>query len=185
MKTEYTGIDYGLGKSNVDSETGIRYGVIQANEVGQAWYDDSEAEYGNPTCPHCFNDIDETADFAIELGPWVDSDGNVVDSEYFCTICEKGIDDSENIWREDPLGFYYNADDYHAEQNDETDIFIFKSPYFTYAQLCSPCAPGAVYLTNYMDQAEDNPKGYCFGHDWFESGKAPYPVYDVKTGNIV
>ena len=115
-----------------------------------------------------------------------DNDGNVVDSEYFCTTCEKGIDETEDIWREDPLGFYYNAEGYQAEQtHDDSDIFIIKSPYFTYAQFCSPCAPGAVYLTSYMNEAEDNPKGYCFGHDWFEAGAAPYPVYSVKTGKLV
>jgi len=26
---------------------------------------------------------------------------------------------------------------------------------------------------------------YCFGHDWFEDGKAPYPVYSVETGELV
>ena len=33
------GIDYGMGQSNVDHATGIRYGVIAQNNVGQAWYD--------------------------------------------------------------------------------------------------------------------------------------------------
>jgi hypothetical protein len=51
-KTEYAGIDYGLGRANVDHETGIRYGVISQHTVGQAWYDSAEAEYGEPHCPN-------------------------------------------------------------------------------------------------------------------------------------
>jgi hypothetical protein len=26
------------------------------------------------------------------------------------------------------------------------------------------------------------PKAYCLGHDWFDDGRAPYPVYSVETG---
>lgn len=51
MKTNYAGIDYSLGKSNRD-ENGIHYGVIPANEV-PAWYEESETDYGNATCPKC------------------------------------------------------------------------------------------------------------------------------------
>ena len=32
-KTDYAGIDYGLGKTNVDKETGIRYAVISQNSL--------------------------------------------------------------------------------------------------------------------------------------------------------
>ena len=32
------GIDYGLGQSNIDKETGIRFGVIPAHEA-PCWYD--------------------------------------------------------------------------------------------------------------------------------------------------
>ena len=80
-------------------------------------------------------------------------------------------------------GVVLDNEEYTAYQSqDDPDIFIIKSPYFTYAQYCSPCAPGAVYLMNPLSEKIDQNKGYCFGHDWFESGKAPYPVYDVKTG---
>lgn len=36
------GIDYGMGQSNVDKSTGIRYGVISVNECVQSWYDSAE-----------------------------------------------------------------------------------------------------------------------------------------------
>ena len=41
-KTEYKGIDYGLGRSNKNPLTAIRYGVISQNEVLQTWCGSSE-----------------------------------------------------------------------------------------------------------------------------------------------
>ena len=53
MKTDYIGIDYSLGKSNRDNETGIHYGVIPQYEVLQAWADESKVHYGDFYCPNC------------------------------------------------------------------------------------------------------------------------------------
>jgi len=39
------GIDYGLGRNNIDLETGIRYGVISLNNVSSEWLDEFEAQY--------------------------------------------------------------------------------------------------------------------------------------------
>lgn len=79
----------------------------------------------------------------------------------------------------EPLSFILDNGEYRAESNDSGDIFITKSPYYTLCAFCSPCAPGAGYIMS------ERPKGgiraYCFGHDWFEGGKAPYTVYDVVT----
>ena len=193
MKTDYAGIDYSLGRANVDGETGIHYGVLHHGEVGEFWYEDSQALY-EYYCPCGYN-----------LGQEY-PDGH-------CPECDRKIeeDDFEEM---EPLAFYYeDGDSFYAEQGyDDPDIMILKSPYFTYAQFCSPCAPGAVYLRNSFENrwtnsgtgrsgvnsAEDYPedykvkaemagfpKGYCFGHDWFVSGKAPYPVFSVETGKLV
>ena len=144
-KTDYAGIDYSLGQSNRNQETGIHYGVIHANEVGQYWYSDSELHYDLDNCPCEDNDYCDCA----------------------------------------PVSFYIDDNEITAEQAaDDTDIFVTKSKYFTYAQFCSPCAPGAGYLLNYTDP-DVGVKTYCFGHDWFENGKAPYPVYEVDTGKQV
>jgi len=69
-----------------------------------------------------------------------------------------------------------------ASSGESGDIFVFKSPFFTRAAFCSPCAPGACYLASPCDDGE---RAYCFGHEWFEGGEAPYPVYSVKTGLLV
>ena len=190
METTYKGINYGMHDSNLDTDNGIRYGVINQNAVGQVWYDESEAFYGPPLCPSCFNEVDETADFSFEGGTMQDNEGNEVDDEYFCTVCEKGVDGYDpDIYPDEPLSWFFQNSEYSAECDSMGDIFITKSPYFTYAQFCSPCAPGAVHLENPLGKSRDsdfsNNKGYCFGHDWFENNIAPYDVFSVETGKLV
>ncbi len=85
----------------------------------------------------------------------------------------------------EPIAFTYEREGYAASCGEDGDIFIVRSPYFTYAQFCSPCAPGACYLRNPLDEPDENNKAYCFGHDWFEGRVAPYPVYSVETGELV
>lgn len=123
---------------------------------------------------------------------------------------------TEDMYPESPIAYTYNDDGYICTQDgDDTDIFVIKSPYYTYAALCSPCAPGAGYLMNWLPISEkikeaalasaifqdlpdgykswidyhmnqsDFPRVYCFGHDWFESGKAPYPVFSIEAGKLV
>lgn len=155
--TTYAGIDYGFGTTNIDPENGIRYGVIHQNDVLQAWADSSEAEY---PCSEC----------EFEQG----------DDDCGCCDCE-------------PIAFNYDDDGYLASADSMGDIMILKSPYFTFAQFCSPCAPGACHLANPLEHRDaieggaklKNNRAYCFGHDWFEDGVAPYPVYEVATGKPV
>ena len=157
------GIDYGNGLTNIDHETGIRYGVISIHEVTQAWCDSSEAFYVYH-CPYCGNELKKGMDAKR------------------CPFCYKRIDPDYDFDCLEPSSFCYKDDGYICKQTqDDTDIFIIKSPYFTYCQYCSPCAPGAGYI---MSTVKDGVKAYCFGHDWFDDSKAPYPVYNVKTGKL-
>ncbi len=179
--TNYIGIDYSLGQSNVDRATGIRFGVISQNEVLQAWADSSEADYGEATCGKCGADavaIDHEDVPTLDDDPadWED-DGR----DYACLNCKYSFD-SGDAFGDEPNGFTYNAEGYEATQGSDGDIFVVKSPFYTRAQFCSPCAPGAAYL---MNPCEDGPKAYCFGHDWFEDGKAPYPVFKVSDDSEV
>jgi hypothetical protein len=66
------------------------------------------------------------------------------------------------------------------EAGSDGDIFITKSPYYTVCGFCSPCAPGAGYLT---DKSEDC-AAFCFGPDWFD-GPVPYLIYRVSDGMLV
>ena len=131
-----TSIDYGHGLVNIDTETGIRYGVIHQGEVLQAWTDSSEPDY---------DDVN-------------------TDSDDFA-----------------PNAYILNDAEYSAIQHaDDPDIFITRSPYYTLCAFCSPCAPGAGYLLS-----PGNVKAYCFSHDWWENGKAPYSVYRVADDTLI
>jgi hypothetical protein len=178
------GIDYGNGSSNIDPETGIRYGVINQNAVLQSWADSSEADYGPPTCPKCGNEAisitDESApDFTESVDGWEMGSRY---PDHVCLACKYAFDSSE-AYGEEPLGFYLDDGEYKATADEYGDIFILESPYFTYAQYCSPCAPGACYLANPVD--ENGPRAYCFAPDWFDDESCPYPVYRVDTGELV
>lgn len=166
------GIDYGLGMSNVDKATGIRYGVIPTHTL-EWFYDHAEPDYGEPSCPDCEAEVFDSS--AEDAPDWAGKD-------FYCTACESSWS-SENVYPESPHGYDVNEDGLVAHTcSDGTDVFVVKSPYFTRAAFCSPCAPGACYLTS---PCEDGERAYCFGHDWFDGGKAPYPVYRVDTGEEV
>lgn len=174
-----TGIDYGNGMTNIDHETGIRYGVIRMEEVLQTWADSSEANYGQPTCPVCESECEEYDDSNAAHGQAEQYEDRGC-ADYFCPTCKLALG-NEDVFGEAPLNYAYNEKEYSCHQSyDDPDIFIIKSPYYTLCQFCSPCAPGAGHI---MDRGDV--KAYCFGHDWFESGEAPYPVYSVETGKEI
>jgi DNA-directed RNA polymerase subunit RPC12/RpoP len=148
----YAGIDYSRGMANVNYKTGIHYGVINQNKVGESWFESSEADYGMPGCSKCGYEFKKSK------------------SPTKCPNCGYRPNDDSEFYREDPIEFYYNQDGYKIIQSgDDTDLFILKSPYFTYCQFCSPCAPGAGYIMNSVNPEHGGIKTYCLGHDWFES----------------
>jgi len=113
-------------------------------------------------------------------------------------VCQAWSDESEPVYPEpdpdeeepedfgpeyDPSLYVYSRQGYVATQSaDDTDIFITKSPFYTKAQFCSPCAPGAGHLRN---PDPDGVKTYCFGKDWFEDEECPYPYWSVDTNELV
>ena len=179
--TDYIGINYGTATSNINPKTGIRYGVIPHSHVSAAWYDEAESYYGEPTCPHCGGEL-TVWDEDIHEG--YEDCLTAQLSEFVCENCEKLISE-EWLHPEEPCTWFIKDNNYEAEQTDDVDIFIFKSPFFTYAQFCSPCAPGACYLPSPLFVPNMDNKCYCFGHEWFEDERAPYPVYSVETGCMI
>jgi hypothetical protein len=202
--TDSKGIDYGMGQTNIDRETGICFGVINQNAVLQAWADSAEADYGTPTCPDCGADlvaVPSHTESSDPPGQWVrvisDLEGNATDptdrsdyesergcADYACDQCRKLIEAHE-AFGDSPLGWTLDDGEYKAQCGEDGDIFILKSPFFTRAQFCSPCAPGACYLENPTDQGE---RAYCFAPDWFDAdcdGACPYPVYRVTDGALI
>lgn len=165
-----------MGTSNINRETGIRFGVISQNSVLQAWADSAEPDYGKATCPKCG---DEAQDYDADTALAFDSGYGCHD--FMCEHCEYAFDSGE-AYGDEPIGWNYNDDGYDLTDCLDSDIFVLDSPYYTLAPFCSPCVPGAGNLD---DAREDGVKTYCLGHDWFEDGKAPYPVYSVETGALV
>lgn len=161
-------IDYGCGITNIDLATGIRFGVIPMNDLGECSFDSFEAEYGDPQCPDCFGAVVESCEEARG-------------KDYYCAECESSYW-SDQCFGDEALGHTLDDGEYQATLDEQGDVFILKSPYYTYASFCSPCAPGAVHLRN---PNPDGAKGYCFGKDWFENETAPYPVYRVSDNSLV
>ena len=197
--TTYVGIDYAGPCSTVnrDSETGIRFGIIPLHALNDYALESFEPDYGTPHCPKCGND-------AVAIPSHTESDPTgagkqdtcIMDippayedyeqAKYECTdfACESCayLFGSESAYSDEPINNTLDDDEYQGNCDSYDDVWIFKSPYYTHAQFCSPCAPGAGYLAN---PCEDGPKTYCFGHDWFEGNVAPYPVRLVSTGELV
>ncbi len=174
------GIDYGMGRTNVDVETGIRYGVISQHSISQAWSDSAEPDYGKPSCPKCGNEalsIDKCESEDVENWDCAEHEC----SDYVCESCQY-VFGSESAFGDEPQGWNYEGDGYVLTDCLDSDVIVIKSEFYTLGNYCSPCVPGAVSLES------DNPDGakaYCLSHDWFEDGKAPYPVYRVDNGQEV
>jgi hypothetical protein len=141
---------------NIDSETGIRFGVINANDDNLFnWlYDDIQDVY-QAFCPHCKEELD-----------------NGVDS---CKHCGEEV--TELDWSEEPIERYINNECFDAIVTEGMDLFVTKSKYKCYRGLCSPCAPGACYL-----KTEGNYECYCLPVNWYKV--VPFDIYDL-AGNLI
>lgn len=174
------GIDYSMGTANFDPKTGIHFGVISQGSVLQAWADSAEPDYGEPHCPKCGNAaVDVTAKGTADNENY--ESAKYESADYQCDSCCY-VFGGESAYGEEPLGWNYDSDGYKLTDCLDSDIFVLESPYYTFAQFCSPCVPGAGNLESYD---ETGIKTYCLGHDWFDDEKAPYPVYSVATGKLV
>ena len=168
------GIDYSgpLGTCNRDPDTGIRYGVIPLGALGEFAHESFEPHY-DATCGHCGEDWPEDLDTPANCPA---CGNHVRDGEQF------GDEPSSQICDE-PSSQICDEHGYKAHLDSSGDAWFTLSPYYTRAAFCSPCAPGACYLTS---PCEDGERAYCPGPDWFdEDNPAPFPIYSVATGERV
>lgn len=166
------GIDYGGGLSNRDPANGIRYGVINMNSLAHWAWESVEDDYGPATCPKCGNE-------AVEYDGDKHGEYGGHGSDYACENCEYGFM-SDEAYGEQPVGRSIQDGPLMVEVGvNDGDCFVVRSEFKTRAGFCSPCAPGACHL---KDACEDGEWCYCFGHDWFEDGRAPYRVFRVSDG---
>lgn len=163
------GIDYGMGLANIDRETGIRYGVISIHSLADWIIGEAESIWG-PMVGYCETHHEYPAP------PDCSEDDKAP-----CPTCGAVSRVSSG---DEPIGWNYTPGDpaYVTEQCLDTDVMLLKSPVYTLAAYCSPCVPGAGNLDS---PAEDGVKTYAFGHEFFESGIAPYPLFDTVTGSPV
>lgn len=173
------GIDYGMGQTNIDKKTGIRFGVISMNALNEFAWEEFEPDYGEPTCPKCGCAIQDYSE--LEDDSEYEEYHECSCADYFCADCLIILGTDEAL-AEEPICYILDKDGYKAAIDSSNDVFLTRSPYFTYAQFCSPCAPGAGHLEH---PCENGIKTYCLDKTWFENNKAPYPVYSVATGELV
>jgi len=175
------GIDYsGPGATcNRDPDTGIRYAIIPIHNLGEGAHDEFEAVYV-ARCPHCAHELPDDTHFTTRsVKRPGGSIGNVQATD--CPACGKLIREDDQYGDEADAQV---CDDgmYKAHLDSSQDVWFTKSPYFTRAAFCSPCAPGACYLNSPCDDGE---RCFCPGPEWFDDEKAPFPIYSVATGERV
>jgi hypothetical protein len=191
--TNYPGINYGAPTTNLDLKTGIRYGVISSHSISPDAMDDFENDYGTPHCPKCGND-------AIEIPNHIPKKYDDYETargacgDYACENCEY-LFDGDDAYSDEPIGWNYDQDGYKLTNCLTSDIFVLASPYYTYAQFCSPCVPGACNLDSpldtdgieygYPDDYQNN-RCYCLGPEWFDDeNPMPYRCFKVIDGSEV
>lgn len=166
IKAYEFGIDYGMGMTNIDLETGIRFGVISVHDL-PFFYDEAEPEYP---------EFDP-----VEYGLEADEEGEFDEEEL-----EEELENARQNFYEyaEPLAWgIVSPDCIMAHSQNDCDVFVTKSKFFTYARLCSPCAPGACYLTSQTN--ENGFKAYCPSPDMFKEGACPIDIYSIETGLLV
>lgn len=194
--TNYPGIDYSLGKSNVNEATGIHYGVISQNSISPEALDDIYFASENLSYKVSVSEFKNRISACENLA---DLEGVISDvirfakgglQEIVFPLDEQG---TEKVWSliEDDFNDGYQSDDHdwlyekdgHKLTNClQSDIFVLESPFYTLSQFCSPCVPGAGNLDS---PCPDGPRTYCLSHDYFEGGVAPYPVFSVADDTKV
>ena len=160
-------IDYGHGQTNIDHETGIRYGVIPSNRLGEGSFERIQSNGQDLDYADAMDEIKQDLSWSIksvlkDYSTTFDADDiaqDIIDGLNF--EFESTGDFTRYAYKDGNVEFIVCSDG---------DIFVTKSKYYTLCGLCSPCAPGAGYL-----ETAGNYKTYCLGPDWFDNGVAPYP----------
>ena len=125
------GTDYGNGQTNIDKATGIRFGVIPIQLLGD----------------HALERITLTGkDVAFEDAC------NRIRKRSRGANRERLLQELADNWNEDAdRSVYVFEGDCGLKVTwvcGAADAWIIKSPFFTHCEFCSPCAPGAGYLAN-------------------------------------
>lgn len=177
-KTNYAGIDYGMGTTNVDMANGIRYGIISQNSLSHWSMDDVFTQGDDLGYEAMIDEVKDSIKSAIER--IIEEAGGSIDGDLDVDGFMEDVS-FDNYESDGPRSYF--EDNVHVQTTSNNELFVFKSPYYTFAQFCSPCVPGAGNLDTPCD---DGPKTYCLHQDWFDSERpCPYPVYRVDTDECI
>lgn len=141
---------------NIDTKTGIHYGVISYNSIMPEALDDIYTQGENLS----YNEaLEEARKEHVLCGKDEDFDEQSFADDY----------------QEENDCYLYEKDGYIL-QTSSLGLYVIKSPFITYCAPCSPCCPNAGDL----DHAghDEVLKTYCLGKDWFE-GEAPYIIEKI------
>ena len=145
--------------TNYDEETRIHYGVIHCQHVIEMWMEKSIDVYENEKCKECGKEI--------------------VPFSSTCENCKAEIE--EDVWEGiEPIGHEYWNGKYLMTAGDNMDVFVIKSPYYTWCRPCSSCTPNAGYIIDQTEEGEGI-KTYCPGPRWYEDG-VKVRMWKVENG---
>jgi hypothetical protein len=174
MAQVHSGIDYGQGQTNIDTETGIRYGVIHSNRLASHAWDDITSSGEDLDYTEAIQDLTYQISSSLK-GILAD-----IDSSFDCKEAAEGIASDLDLNIEssgDCTRYLYEGEDETFNVCSDCDIFVTKSKYYTLCSYCSPCAPGSGSLGS-----EGEVKAYCLGPDWFDSDNPmPYRCFYVEN----
>lgn len=144
------GIDYGRGQTNIDNATGIRYGIFPLSTFGEFFWEGVESIYPF-SCPKCG---EETRDNGRENRK--------------CSHCGKAFR-RDDAWGEEPicngLADYKVGKKFSAWVDDANDVWFTKSNFLYRGSFASPCAPGAIYVSELLPEklSASEFDAYCYG----------------------
>ena len=159
------GIDYGNGQTNIDKETGIRFGVLPVNslnwdaldEILQRGKDVGFEQFKQETVKTVRDAVLEALDFLPKHC-----------AESLADRCAQAAETSSE------LGEGYESDECHYSfETEDTKlllrgqyVWVLKSPHIVRCALCSPCCPGAGNLDEICD---DGAETYGLDSSWLAS----------------
>jgi hypothetical protein len=180
-------LDYGLGQTNIDKATGIRYGVISGNSVPEVM-EDIYSSGEDLQHKQMMEDLKQAIHSAVcGVIEDIHHHPEKVFTEDDAEMVLDGIVDGGlwDHWESDGDSTSYELEDGDLKLGMSSLggaplIWIYKSPWVVPCEFCSPCVPGAGDLDN---AREDGPAlAYCLAPDEMpEDVRCLVRLADVKA----
>lgn len=190
---------------NMNSETGIHFGVIPQNSLREWAYEDIINNGTDLDFEDYLENFREILTSALNLEFFepetirgalepMKKDFDECQIENIISACEN---DGPDCLRSAISEFELDAGEYAPENSGDCtrylyekdglkfqvcgdgDIFVLESPYVTLSAFCSPCAPNAGYLLN-----PGSVPCYCMPPEWFDEN-TPVPYLYMKTAEYL